>query len=449
MLMSEFHVQGGHCGHKRLTARIMEKYWWRGLAHDCREYVSKCVTCNRAKADRTASAPVNPLPVPDYPWEVVGVDFVTGLPPSGKNKYDAVMVVVCHLTKMAHFVPCHKEVTTQQSADYFVHEVYRLHGVPRVIVSDRGPQFIADFWQSFWRRLNTKLNMSTARRPQTDGLSERVNETMQSLLRCFCAEAGFDWASHLDMVEFAYNSSVNDAGKHSPFETAGGFNPPGPADLMVPASANTANRQADERLQEIRDTQLLVKQMLQLSKEKMADASQVKVPEYQAGDWVYVSTRGLRILSQDCRKLMDRRIGPFTVVKKIGNRSYKLNLPAKHKLHPVFHVDVLSRAVSDEPLRPRQQIVVDGVTENQIDEITDVKIDRWVGLRGPRIIFTVKWTSEPAPLPEVYEPDNQDGLEGAAALDEFMKTRKWIDFSESETYRNFCRKYPRRAVRQD
>ena len=171
LLLSEFHVQNGHCGHKRLMAKLMERYWWRGLAGDCQDYVSRCVTCSRAKADRTASAPVNPLPVPDYPWEVVGVDYVTGLPRSGKKKYDAVMVVVCHLTKMAHFIPCHKEVTTEDSVEYFVHEVYRLHGVPRVIVSDRGPQFIADFWQSFWRRLNTKLNMSTTRRPQTDGLS--------------------------------------------------------------------------------------------------------------------------------------------------------------------------------------------------------------------------------------------------------------------------------------
>ena len=280
LLLSEFHVQNGHCGHKRLMAKLMERYWWRGLAGDCQDYVSRCVTCNRAKADRTASAPVNPLPVPDYPWEVVGVDYVTGLPRSGKKKYDAVMVVVCHLTKMAHFIPCHKEVTTEDSVDYFVHEVYRLHGVPRVIVSDRGPQFIADFWQSFWRRLNTKLNMSTARRPQTDGLSERVNETMQSLLRCYCAEAGYDWAAHLDMVEFAYNSSVNDAGKHSPFEVSGGFNPPGPADLLAPVTSATANKKADERLQEIRDTQILVKQMLQLSKEKLAAASDAKVPVF-------------------------------------------------------------------------------------------------------------------------------------------------------------------------
>ena len=87
--------------------------------------------------------------------------------------------------------------------------------------------------------------MSTSRRPQTDGLTERVNETMQSLLRCVCAEAGYDWSSHLDMIEFAYNSTVGDAAKHSAFEITYGYNPPGPADLLLPNTSTTSNTAAN------------------------------------------------------------------------------------------------------------------------------------------------------------------------------------------------------------
>ena len=90
---------------------------------------------------------------------------------------------------MAHFVPCHKETNVEETTNLFIDNCYRLHVVPKVIVFDRDPQFVGKFWQSFMRKLNTKLNMSTARHPQTDGLAERVNETIQILLRCYTTES--------------------------------------------------------------------------------------------------------------------------------------------------------------------------------------------------------------------------------------------------------------------
>ncbi len=124
---------------------------------------------------------------------------------------------------MAYFVPCHKEIIEEETADLFIDNCYKLHGVPKVIVSDRDPRFVGKFWQSFMRKLNTKLNMSTARHPQTYGLTKHVNETMQILLRCYTTESGFDWVSHLPMIEFYYNCSLNEASKHSPFEASYGF----------------------------------------------------------------------------------------------------------------------------------------------------------------------------------------------------------------------------------
>jgi hypothetical protein len=108
--------------------------------------------------------------------------------------------MVCHLTKMAHFVPCHKDITTEESSELFINNYYRLHDVPKVIVLDRDPKFAGKCLQSVMRKLNTKHNTSTARHPRTDGLTERVNESMQTLLRCYCAESGSDWNSHLSMV---------------------------------------------------------------------------------------------------------------------------------------------------------------------------------------------------------------------------------------------------------
>jgi hypothetical protein len=132
------------------------------------------------------------LNVPNYPWEIVGMDFVTDLPKSPKKDFTIILILICHLTKMAHFVPCHKENTTEETADLFIDNCYKLHYVPKAIVSDTDPRFVGRCWQSFMRKLNTKLNMSMARYPQIYGLTERVNKTMQIFLGCYTSEFGFD-----------------------------------------------------------------------------------------------------------------------------------------------------------------------------------------------------------------------------------------------------------------
>jgi len=183
------------------------------MSLDCKAHSSNYVICNRAKPSTQGSSSLSPLGVPKYPWEIVGMVFVTDLPKSFKNNFTAILILVCHLTKMAHFVPCHKEITAKDTVDLFIENCYTLHGVPKVIVY-KDPRFVCKFWQSFNKKLNTKLNMSAARHHQTDGLTRRVNETMQILLRCYTPETRFGWVSHLPMVEFYYNCSINESSNH-------------------------------------------------------------------------------------------------------------------------------------------------------------------------------------------------------------------------------------------
>jgi len=143
-------------------------------------------------------------------------------------------IMVCHLTKTTHFVSCHKENTIEESANLFIINCYRLHGVPEVIVSDTDPKFVGKFLQSFMGKLNTELNVSTIRHPRTDGLTERVNQTVQTLLRCYCTESDFDWRSHLSMIKLYYISSINEASTHSPFEVMYGYQPSTSADRPLP-----------------------------------------------------------------------------------------------------------------------------------------------------------------------------------------------------------------------
>jgi hypothetical protein len=146
-----------------------------------------------------------PLHVPPRPWHIVGLDYLTHLDES--NGFNNVLIVVDHLTRMAHFLPCTEIVTAEETATLFLHGVCRLHGLPRVLVSDRDPKFVSGFWQTLWRCLGTRLNMSSSRHPETCGLTERVNITFQQLLRCLCCYDGSDWTMLLPQVEFAYNAS--------------------------------------------------------------------------------------------------------------------------------------------------------------------------------------------------------------------------------------------------
>jgi len=110
--------------------------------------------------NRRGEASLQLLEIPEYSWEIVGIDYVADLPKSDLYGHTTVFIMVCNLTKMAHFVTCHKEITAKEAADLFIGNCYRLHGVPKVIVSDRDSKFVGKFWQSFMGKLNTKLNMT-------------------------------------------------------------------------------------------------------------------------------------------------------------------------------------------------------------------------------------------------------------------------------------------------
>jgi hypothetical protein len=121
------------------------------------------------------AATLYPLPFPPRPWHTFGLDYLTHLHES--NSFNNVLIVVDHLTRMAHFLPCIETVVAEETATLFLHGVYRLHGLPRVLVCDRDPKFVSGFWQTLWRCLGTRLNMSSSRHPEKDGLIERVNNT--------------------------------------------------------------------------------------------------------------------------------------------------------------------------------------------------------------------------------------------------------------------------------
>ena len=198
----------GHPGRWKTYELVSRNYWWPGLSTFVERYVSGCDTCVRTK--NTSHRPVGPLqpnPVPDGPWQVVTCDVITQLPES--EGYDAIFVTVDRLTKMVHLAPTHSTVDAPDTADLFLNLVWKHHGTPKQVISDRGPQFVSRFLKAMFERLGIKGSTSTAYHPQTDGQTERVNQELEQYLRAFTDVRQSNWASLLPVAEFAHNTRAH------------------------------------------------------------------------------------------------------------------------------------------------------------------------------------------------------------------------------------------------
>jgi len=174
---------------------------------DVAEYVSRCFTCQQVKAEhRRPGGLLHPLPIPEWKWESISMDFITGLPRTRRG-HDSIWVIVDRLTKSAHFLPVRTTHSAEILAQLYVREIVRLHGVPDSIISDRESVFTSRFWKSFQRAMGSSCNYSSPFHPQTDGQTERVNQVLEDMLRACIIDFQGSWEDHFPLVEFAYNNS--------------------------------------------------------------------------------------------------------------------------------------------------------------------------------------------------------------------------------------------------
>jgi hypothetical protein len=231
--VKEAHEGGllGHFGVSKTLELLQEHFYWPHMKIDVQKFCDRCIVCKRAKSKVMPHGLYTPLPIPEFPWVDISMDFVLGLPRTKHGK-DSIFVVVDRFSKMAHFIPCKKVDDACHVADLFFKEVVRLHGLPRSIVSDRDSKFLSHFWRTLWGKIGTKLLFSTTCHPQTDGQTEVVNRTLSTLLRSVLKKNSKLWEECLPHVEFAYNRVVHSTTNHSPFEIVYGFNPLTPLDLL-------------------------------------------------------------------------------------------------------------------------------------------------------------------------------------------------------------------------
>ncbi|KAL4118119.1 hypothetical protein PRIC2_010446 [Phytophthora ramorum] len=205
----------GHPGREKTYLLLTRDFYWSHQYKWVRKYVRACEVCQRVKPAPNSQAPLQSLPTPSECWQSISMDFVFGLPQDNKRR-TGIVVFVDRFSKMVHLAAVPAEVTAKQTACLFVDMVFRHHGMPLDIVSDRDPRFTARFWQEVFTLLGTQLSMSTADHPQTDGQTERVNRVLVDTMKSY-AHSFHQWSDCLPMAEFAINNSVHVSTGHTPF----------------------------------------------------------------------------------------------------------------------------------------------------------------------------------------------------------------------------------------
>lgn len=357
-----------HPGETKMYTDLKQSFWWKRMKVDIAKYVSACGVCQQVKAEHKRPASLlRPLEIPEWKWEHITMDFVIGLPRSPRGK-DAIWVVVDRLTKSAHFIPVRTTNTAHDLAPLYIKEVVRLHGVPKSIVSDRDSKFVSMLWQSLQRAMGTKISLSTAFHPQTDGQSERTIQTLEDMLRACVLSWKGNWEDHLALVEFAYNNSYQASIKMAPFEALYGrkcvsplcWESLGERALLGPEIVE----QTSKKVQEIGQNMLAAQ-----SRQKSYADTRRRDLEFAVGDQVLLRvspTKGI-VRFGTTGKLSPRYIGPFVITARVGSLAYRLQLPeSMNGVHDVFHVSMLRKYLRDpehkidlEPIMVEQDLTIE------------------------------------------------------------------------------------------
>jgi hypothetical protein len=381
----------GHPGQTRTEELISRSFWWPSLTVDVKRYVGGCETCQRTKPNRQKrTAPLNPNKIPERPWQIISEDLIGPLPPS--NGYDAIYVAIDRMSKMAKFQPCNIDLSAGGTARILRDRVFRNHGLPETIISDRGPQFVAKFMKELYRLLGIHGNPSTAFHPQTDGQTERANQEVEQYLRIFSDWQQADWAEWLPLAEFAYNDKLHSATGYSPFYLNYGQHPWKGVEPRGPSR----NVSAQEFANHMKRTHNNAKAALEKAAKAMKHAyDKKKAPsrEYSPGDKVWLEATNIKT-TRPSKKLDNKRLGPFPVIEKVGPAAYRLELPPTWKIHPVFNELLLTPYCppafpsQERPLPPPPD-VIDGTEEYDVEEILDSRMKRG------KMEYLVHWKGYP------------------------------------------------------
>ena len=379
----------GHPGRWKTLELVSRNYWWPGISRYVAAYVKGCDACNRTKTfPARPTGTLMPNRVPDRRWQIVSADLIGELPES--KGYNAILVVVDRLSKRIHVMPTTTDVDSLGIARLFRDHVWRNHGLPEEIISDRGAVFVSGFSDALGKLLGIKLSPSTAYHPQTDGQTERVNQEIEQFLRLFVNHRQDDWSEWLPIAEFSYNNRVHSATRRTPFEVDSAQHPR----LGTEPRRETRIEAANEFATRMTATQAEAKAALERAAQDMAryyDQHRAPAPAYAVGDKVWLSSKNITT-DRPTTKFADKWLGPYRITSVVSRLAVKLQLPKSMRIHPVFNVVSLRPYEADplpnrQPVPPPPPIITgpEGEEEWEVERIDDSK------RRYRKLHFLVKW----------------------------------------------------------
>jgi hypothetical protein len=380
----------GHPGISRTTALTEHHYWWPHMRQEIRDYVSGCADCQRNKVNTQArKALLTPIfPQPEaLPFETIAMDFIVKLPLL--NSFDSILTITDHdCTKAALFIPCNETIMAEGVVELYLQHVFKRFGLLRKIISDRDPQLAGKFAKALCTALGITQNMSTVFHPRTDGQSEHTNQGLEQYLQFYIDAKQGNWAQLLSMAEFAHNSWCNESTGQSPFDLLMGYHP-----RAEWTTVTSPIPQVTLRLDQIQEAC------------RQAQAAMIKAQQgwerrkhtarmFQTGDQVWLDGCNIKMFHPTA-KLAPKRHSPFPIVRVLSPVTYELRLPAQWKLHPMFHVDLLTPYCKTEFHgvnydKPPPDLI-DGEEEYEVERIV---ASRRFG-RGRKLQYLVKWKEYP------------------------------------------------------
>ncbi len=356
-LLVECHdsASAGHPGVSATYDKLRSHVYWAGLKGEVEAYVTSCDSCQRNKPEQRRTAGLlRPPPIPDEPGYALNMDFVTGLPQS-RQGHTAYLSITCRLSGLLQVGLCSDTVTAEQAAQLVFKQWVVHYGLPAVIISDRDPRFTGLFWRALWKQLDTRLDMSTAGHPQTDGKAENKQRTANTMVRHYVDWSQKDWDEQLLRAVFAINHTRSRTTGLTPFQVMFGRSPRipldsalaplrshEPAEGRVPAADRVIGQYAD-LWKETAEQQ----RKAQLDQKRFADRHR-REEIYAVGDLVLLSVRDLRLAddreAKRAGKFSAKWVGPFPVSRVINDNAYELELPPQlAAIHAVQNVSKLRR----------------------------------------------------------------------------------------------------------
>ena len=332
----------GHLGKKKTLARVSRRFYWPTMHKDVADFCRSCGTCQKFQRRKVPRAPLIPLPVIDEPFSRVAMDIVGPLPRScSGNRY--VLVLCDYSTRYPEAIPL-RAIDAETIALELV-KIFSRVGIPQEILTDQGSNFQSQLLKELYRLLHINALRTSPYHPQTDGLVERFNQTLKSMLRKVATDNGKDWDKLIPPLLFAYREVPQESTGFSPFELLYGRDVRGPLDVLK--ESWEAERRSDlnviayitlmrERLEEMSEHVHKNMQSAQTRQKSWYDKN-ARERSFQPGDQVLV------LLPTSTSKLTAQWQGPYTVVERVGKVNYRIRMPDRRKKQTVFHVNMLRK----------------------------------------------------------------------------------------------------------